>query len=94
MRESSIENRLGVEIKKLRGKSWKFVSPGINGVPDRLILLPGGRIYFVELKAPGKKMSPIQEHRAKELRKLGFDVRCIDSIEGVKEMIKNEICTT
>ena len=94
MKESSIENRLGIEIKKLGGKSWKFVSPGVVGVPDRLILLPGGRSIFIELKAPGKKLSPIQKYRAKELAELGFDVLCIDSVEKIKEMIRNVFQTT
>lgn len=94
MRESSIEHRLKVEVERLGGKCLKFVSPGVVGVPDRIVLLPGGLIIFVELKASGKKMSPIQEYRAKELRKLGFRVECIDSVEKIQEFIEviiNEI---
>ena len=94
MKESSIEKRLKDEIEKLGGKAYKFVSPGIVGVPDRIILLPGGRVIFIELKAPGKKMSVIQEHRAMELRALNFDVLCIDSVEKIKEMIRNVFQTT
>lgn len=87
MQESSIERRLKVEVERLGGKCLKFVSPGVVGVPDRIVLLSHGRIIFVELKAPGKKLSPIQEYRAKELRKLGFRVECIDSVEKVKEFL-------
>jgi len=88
MLENKIENRLKNEVEKIGGKALKFVSPGVSGVPDRIVLLPHGKIIFVELKAPGKKPSPIQEYRAKEYRALGFDVRCVDSIEKIEELIK------
>ena len=87
MREASIEKRLKNEVEKIGGKALKFVSPGVTGIPDRIILLPGGKIIFIELKATGKKLRPMQEYRAKELRALGFDVRCIDSVELIKELI-------
>lgn len=83
MRESAVEKHLTVEVKKRGGMSVKFVSPGLDGVPDRLVLLPGGKLAFVELKAPGKKMRPLQVHRAKQLIALGFRVYCADR----KEMI-------
>ncbi|MBB6716350.1 VRR-NUC domain-containing protein [Clostridium gasigenes] len=88
MNENSIEQRLKKEIEKIGGKALKFVSPGAAGVPDRIVLMPGGRIVFVELKAPGKKLRAMQEYRAKELRELGFRVECIDSIEKIKELVK------
>ena len=91
MEEASIEKRLKNEVEKIGGKSLKFVSPGTTGVPDRIVLLPHGKLIFVELKATGKKMSPIQEYRAKEYRALGFDVRCINSIEKIKELIQEVI---
>ena len=90
IQESKIENRLKKEIEKIGGKALKFVSPGTIGVPDRIVLLPHGKIIFVELKAPGKRLRAMQEFRAKELRTLGFDVRCIDSIELIMELI-NEV---
>lgn len=86
--ESIIEKRLKKEIELIGGKALKFVSPGVSGVPDRIVLLPHGKIVFVELKAPGKKLRALQEYRAKELRNLGFRVECIDSIEGVENFIK------
>ena len=65
----------------------KFVSPGVNGVPDRIILMPGGCVAFAELKAPGTKMRPIQEGRKKQLESLGFKVYLIDSPEQLGEII-------
>jgi hypothetical protein len=87
MQESKIEKRLKKEVEKIGGKALKFVSPGMIGVPDRIVLFPQGKIIFIELKAPGKKLKVIQEYRAKELRKLGFRVECLDSIEGIMEII-------
>ena len=91
MDENRIEKRLKKEIEKLGGKALKFVSPGVSGVPDRIVLLPHGEMIFVELKAPGKKLSVIQEYRAKQYRALGFDVRCIDSTELIMDLIKEVI---
>jgi len=65
--EKQIETRLRLRVKEAGGKALKFVSPGYNGVPDRLIFMPGGRIYLVELKAPGKKPTPLQLKRKKNL---------------------------
>lgn len=91
MKESSIERRLKIEIEKNGGWCLKFVSPGIAGVPDRICLLPGGKIIFVELKAPGKKLRPLQIRICEKIKKLGFRVEIIDSIEEVKELIRNAI---
>lgn len=83
MRESLIERKFVNEVKKRGGMAVKFVSPGLDGVPDRLVFFQGGRLAFVELKAPGKTMRPLQQRRAKQLTALGFRVYCIDN----KEMI-------
>lgn len=88
MEESTIEKRLKKEIEKIGGKALKFISPGMSGVPDRIVLMPGGKIIFVELKAPGKKLRVLQEYRAKELRSLGFQVECINSLKGITEFIE------
>lgn len=66
----------------------KFVSPGTNGVPDRLILIAYGRIAFVEVKAPGKKPRPIQLVRIKQIRNLGFKVFILDDEEKIPAIIE------
>lgn len=88
MEEQKIERRLKKEIELIGGKALKFVSPGVSGVPDRIVLLPGGKFIFVELKSPGKKLRPIQRLRKKELENLGFDIKVIDSIESLLKFIK------
>lgn len=89
MLESEVEKKLCKRVKEeLRGRAFKFVSPGQNGVPDRIILIPMGRIYFVETKAPGKKMRRLQEWVADGIRALGFKVLRIDTIEKVEEFIR------
>lgn len=88
MIEAVVEKHLVKRVKELKGIPFKFVSPGITGVPDRLVLLPGGRIYFIELKAPGHKMRKRQEYIAKLIRNLGFTVLCLDTIEKVDDFIE------
>lgn len=74
MRENYVEKTLRDAVKKQGGWCLKFVSPGTGGVPDRICLLPGGVLAFVELKAPGRhiKDGSLQEFWSKELRRLGF----------------------
>ena len=83
LRESYVEQKLATEAKKRGGLAVKFVSPGFDGVPDRLVLFPGGKVAFVEVKAPGKKMRPLQVRRAGQLRMLGFRVYCIDRTDMI-----------
>ncbi len=83
MREKQIEQKLVQAVRKSGGMCMKFVSPNFDGMPDRLILLPGGRIAFAELKAPGKKPRPLQIARHKTLMGLGFRVYVIDSAEQI-----------
>lgn len=87
MNEKFIEQKLRNAVKSRGGAALKFVSPGVNGVPDRIILMPGGCVAFAELKAPGKKMRPIQERRKKQLESLGFKVYLIDSPEQIGGII-------
>lgn len=87
MREKTIEHKLLMEVKKIGGLALKFVSPGFDGMPDRLILLPCGKIAFAELKAPGKKPRPLQIARHKALMKLGFRVYVIDKVEQIGEIL-------
>jgi len=93
MLEKEVEKKLGTEVKKQGGRSIKFVSPGFDGMPDRIILLPGGHIGFVEVKAPGKKPRPLQINRHTLLRKLGFKVYVLDSPDKIGGII-DDIRTT
>ena len=83
MREKSIESKLAAEVRKHGGLAPKFVSPGLDGVPDRLLLLPNGRMAFAELKAPGKQLRPLQKRRKRQLETLGFRVYIIDNIDQI-----------
>ncbi|MDD3306925.1 VRR-NUC domain-containing protein [Acetobacterium carbinolicum] len=87
MREKTIERKLAVTVKKMGGICPKFVSPGLDGMPDRLVLLPGGRLAFVEVKAPGKKSRPLQMVRHELLKRLGFAVYVLDDVEKIGEML-------
>ena len=90
MREKQIEQKLVQEVRKNGGICPKFTSPGFAGMPDRLILLPHGRLAFAELKAPGQKPRPLQAARHGMLRRLGFRVYVLDG-EGQIEKIISEI---
>ena len=81
VRERDVERALIRQVRKAGGLCLKFVSPGWDGAPDRVCLWPGGRIMFVELKAPGKKPRPLQIRRIEQLRELGFEVLVVDSLE-------------
>ena len=83
MRESTIEKHLVEAVRESGGLAIKLVSPGWAGIPDRLILMPHGRLAFVELKAPGHTLRPLQVRRKRQLETLGFSVYCIDSPEQI-----------
>ena len=87
MTEKQIENKLAAEAKKRGGIALKFVSPGFAGMPDRLVLIPDGRIAFAELKAPGKKPRPLQLARHRLLRSLGFQVYVIDNAADIPRVL-------
>ena len=89
MNERTIERRLCHEIRALGGLALKFVSPGLAGVPDRLILLPGGKAAFVEVKAPGQTLRPLQVRRKAQLEALGFQVYCLGGREQIPELINS-----
>lgn len=91
--EKHLEQILTKEVKKRGGLALKFISPGMSGVPDRLILMNCGRLAFIELKAPGKRMRPLQIKRKRQLEALGFLVYCIDSKEEIIGVL-DEICAT
>jgi hypothetical protein len=83
MLERKIEQALIARVKMLGGACEKFVSPGRRSVPDRIVTLPGGRIVFVELKAPGKRPTEAQRRDHERRRALGCDVRVIDNMDDV-----------
>lgn len=93
MSEKTIEQKFREAVKAVGGVAVKFTSPGWDGMPDRLVLLSGGRMAFVEVKAPGKKPRPLQEARHRMLRRLGFKVYVLDD-EGQIGGIIDEIQST
>ena len=93
MREKVIEQKLVADVKKAGGICPKWVAPGFDGVPDRIAMFPGGKIAFVEVKAPGEQPRPLQRARHELLRRLGFKVFVLDNVEKIGGMI-DEIRTT
>ena len=92
MREKKIEQKLVTAVKKHGGICPKFVSPGFDGMPDRLLLLPHGRFAFVEVKAPGEKPRPLQLARHRLLKRLGFKVYVLDDeaqIGGIIDAVQS-----
>ena len=83
MREKTIEQDLVKATKNKGGIAPKLVSPSFDGMPDRLVLLPMGKIGFVEVKVPGKVPRPLQAARHKLLRRLGFKVYVLDGTEQI-----------
>lgn len=93
MREREIERKLVAAIKVHDGICPKFVSPGFDGMPDRVVLLPDGKIGFVEVKRPGEKPRALQLARHRLLRKMGFLVFVLDGEEQIGGII-DEIQST
>ena len=87
MKETEIEKKLVRKVKAKGGIAPKFVSPSYAGMPDRLVLLPGGVFAFAELKAPGMKPRPLQVARHRMLRSLGFKVYVIDGTQQIEEVL-------
>jgi hypothetical protein len=87
MLERDIEAYLREQVKLVKGRAYKWVSPGNNGVPDRIIFFPAGRIVFVELKAPGKKPTPLQAAQGKKITAMGQLVVVIDTKAAVDTFI-------
>ena len=83
MLEKIIEQKLVKAVKNMDGIAPKFVSPGFDGMPDRLVLLPKGKIAFVEIKAPNKTPRPLQLARHEMLRRLGFKIYVLDNADEI-----------
>ena len=90
MRESEVEKQFVNAVRAAGGQALKFTSQTMNGVPDRLVLLLGGKCAFVELKAPGKKPRPLQLKRKRMFERLGFPVYVVDNIDQIGGIL-NEI---
>lgn len=83
MREKDVEKKLVDGVKRLGGRAYKWVSPGNAGVPDRIVFLPGGKVYFVELKTDVGRLSAVQTVQTRRLRELGAEVRVLKGEDGV-----------
>lgn len=88
MLENRVENRLKLVVKKAGGKALKFIPDYEAGMPDRLVLLPGGKMIWVETKAPGEKARALQFRKHRELRALGFKVLVLDTYAAVDDFEK------
>ena len=93
MREKATEQKLILMIKAAGGIAPKFISPGYDKIPNRIVLLPEGHIAFVEVKVPGKKPRPLQQARHDMLRRLGFKVFVLDDTSQIG-VILDEIRAT
>lgn len=87
MREKTVEEKLVKAVKAMGGICPKWVAPGFDGMPDRIVLLPDGRMGFVEVKAPGEKPRPLQKSRHELLRSLGYRVYVLDRPEQIGGII-------
>jgi hypothetical protein len=88
MREKVIEQKLVQAVKAIGGICPKLISPGFDGMPDRLVLLPGGKLSFVEVKRPGTKPRPLQEARHELLRRLGYKVYVLNDAKQIKNIFE------
>ena len=89
MLERDIERKLVSEVKKMGGRAYKWVSPGNDGVPDRIVMLPGMRPVFVELKAESGKLSALQKVQVRRLLDMGQDVRVLTGIREVEQFLED-----
>ena len=87
MREKTVEQALVKAVKSMGGRAYKFVSPGASGVPDRIVMFPGGCIGFVEVKAPGKELRELQKISFMKLRAWGFKVFLLDGVDQIDAII-------
>lgn len=89
MREKEIEKVLAQEVKKLGGRAYKWVSPGNDGVPDRIVIFPNRAPVFVELKTERGRLSSLQRVQCKRLKELGQDVRVVYGIDGLSQFFQD-----
>lgn len=91
MLEKEIEQELVKKVQGLGGWCLKLISPSVSGLPDRLLLLPKGKLAFVEVKRPGQKPRLLQIKRMKQLQSFGFRVFVLDNKKGINQIIKEVI---
>lgn len=89
MRERTIEQKLVEAVRSVGGLAPKFASPGLVGVPDRIVLLPDGKMAFVEVKTRGGKLRPVQNLRKRQLELLGYKVFVLDDTREIKDLLKS-----
>lgn len=87
MREADIERELVERVRAAGGACYKWVSPGNAGVPDRIVIMPGGRVWFVELKTDTGQLRPLQKRQLSRLRALGCDLAVLRGMEGLEEFM-------
>ncbi len=90
MREKEIEKILVDEVRGLGGRAYKWISPGNDGVPDRIVIFPGQWPIFVELKADRGTVSPLQRAQIKRLRELEQPVQIVRGVSGLAEFFELE----
>jgi len=88
-KESRVERQLIDGVKALGGKTFKFISPGQAGVPDRVVILPGGTVHFVEVKAQGGRVSKLQQRSLANLRHMGVTALVLTGTDEVRHYLDN-----
>lgn len=88
MREREIEKKLRLGVINKGGECYKWTSPNNRGVPDRIVIMPGGKVYFVEVKAEDGKLSPVQKAQLRRLNKLGCRVRVLYGLAEVDSFLQ------
>lgn len=89
MQERDIEKILTTEVRRLGGRTYKWVSPGNGGVPDRIVIFPGRPPVFVELKTDTGKLSALQAAQIKRLKYLGQTVEVVKGIDGLSQFFQD-----
>ncbi len=88
-KERILERKFATAVKAAGGLALKFTSPGCAGMPDRLVLMPGGKTGFVEVKSPGCIPRPLQIARHGLLRRLGFKVFVLDDTKQINDILED-----
>lgn len=92
MLEKDVEKYFVRTVQALGGAAHKFKAPMRKGVSDRVAVLPGGVVWFVELKARNGRLSPLQKLFADEMQALGANYACLWSVEDVNAWVKKARC--